>query len=84
MLDLDESNLPGRRDEHGRVTDGGVNTIPLDTEIHEQITVTNGYVINKWLRKSVYDDKHIFNNGETIVDNYVNDATHVDAHKMQI
>ena len=35
------------------------------------------------LRKSVYDDKHTFNNGETIVDNYVNDATHVDMRKMQ-
>ena len=42
---------------------------------------TNDY--DKWLRKSVYDDKHILNNGETIVDNYVNDATHVDARKMQ-
>ena len=42
---------------------------------------TNDY--DKWLRKSVYDDKHIFNNGETIVDNYVNDVTHVDTHKMQ-
>ena len=38
---------------------------------------------DKWLRKSVYDYKHTLNNGETIVDNYVNDATHVDAHKMQ-
>ena len=38
---------------------------------------------DKWLRKSVYDDKHTFNNGETIADNYVNDATHVDTHKMQ-
>ena len=36
--------------------------------------MTNGYV------RVVYDDKHILN-GETIVDNYVNDATHVDAHK---
>ena len=51
---------------------GGVNTIPPDTEIHD-----------KWLRKSVYDYKHTSNIGETIVDNYVNDATHVDAHKMQ-
>ena len=42
---------------------------------------TNDY--DKWLRKSVYDYKHTSNNGETIVDNYVNDATHVDAHKMQ-
>ena len=54
-----------------------VNTIPPDTEIHEQMTMTNGYV------KSVYDDKHTFNNGETIVDNHVNDVTHTDAHKMQ-
>ena len=59
---------------------GGVNTIPPDTAIHEQI---NGYAKDKWLRKSVYDDKHTFNNGETIVDNYVNDATHVDTHNMQ-
>ena len=34
-----------------------VNTIPPDTAIHEQMTTT------KWLRKSVYDDKHTFNNG---------------------
>ena len=38
---------------------------------------------DKWLRKSVYDDKHTFNNGETIVDNNVNDATHVDMREMQ-
>ena len=38
---------------------------------------------DKWLRKSVYNDKHTFNIGETIVDNNVNDATHVDLHKMQ-
>ena len=31
----------------------------------------------------MYDDKHILNNGETIVDNNMNDATHVDMHKMQ-
>ena len=42
---------------------------------------TNDY--DKWLRKSVYDYKHTSNIGETIVDNYVNDATHIDAHKMQ-
>ena len=45
--------------------------------------MTNGYVMTHGYVKSVYDDKHTFNNGETIVDNYVNDATHVDAHKMQ-
>ena len=50
--------------------------MPPDTEIHEQMT-------DKWLRKSVYDDKHTFKNGETIVDNYVNETTHVDAPKMQ-
>ena len=54
-----------------------VNTIPPDTEIHEQ----NDY--DKWLRKSVYDDKHTSNIGETIVDNNMNDATHVDLHKLQ-
>ena len=57
-----------------------LNIIPPDTAIHEQI---NGYAKDKWQRKSVYDDKHTFNNGETIVDNYVNDATHVDMRKMQ-
>ena len=31
----------------------------------------------------MYDYKHTSNIGETIVDNYVNDATHVDSHKMQ-
>ena len=59
---------------------GGVNTIPPDTEIHEQITWLRN---DKWPRKSVYDYKHTSNIGETIVDNCVNDATHVDAHKMQ-
>ena len=53
------------------------------TEIHEQMTMTNDYVMTNWLRKSVYDDKHILNKSETIVDIYVNDATHVDMHKMQ-
>ena len=47
----------------------------------EEIILTNDY--DKWLRKSVYNDKHTFNNGETIVDNNVNDATHVDLHNMQ-
>ena len=56
---------------------GGVNTIPPEPEIHEQIYMT------KRLRKSVYDFKHTSNIGETIVNNNVNDATHVDAHKMQ-
>ena len=50
---------------------GGVNTIPPDTENSR----TNNY--DKWLRKSVYNDKHTFNIGETIVDNNMNDATHV-------
>ena len=31
----------------------------------------------------MYDYKHTYNNGETIVDNNVNDATHEDLHKMQ-
>ena len=53
-----------------------VNTVPPDTTIHEQMTMINGYV-------RVYDDKHILSNGETTLDNYVNDATHVDAHEMQ-
>ena len=56
---------------------GGVNTIHPHTAIHK----TNDY--DKWLRKSVYDYKHTSNIGETIVDNYVNDATHVDLHKLQ-
>ena len=56
---------------------GGVNTIPPDTEIHEQMTMTKG------LRKSVHDYKHILNIGERIVDNNMNDATHVDLHKLQ-
>ena len=61
---------------------GCVNTIHPEPEIHEQMT--DKWLRNdKWLRKSVYDDKHTSNIGETIVDNYVNDATHVDAHKMQ-
>ena len=38
---------------------------------------TNGYV------KSVYDDKHTFNIGETIVDSNMNDATHIDMRNMQ-
>ena len=42
---------------------------------------TNGYV--KWLRKSVYNEKHTLNKGEIIVDNNVNDATHVDMRNMQ-
>ena len=48
---------------------GSVNTIPPDTEIHEQMTMTNGYV--KVCTTT------------TIVDNNVNDATHVDMRKMQ-
>ena len=55
----------------------GVNSIPPEPEIHEQ------NIYDKWLRKSVYGFKHTSNIGETIVNNYVNDATHVDAHKMQ-
>ena len=46
---------------------GGVNRILLDTAIHEQ----NGYEKDKWIRKSVYNDKHTFDNGETIVDNNI-------------
>ena len=61
---------------------GGVNTIPPEPEIHEQIYIYI-YIYDKWLRKSVHDYKHILNIGERIVDNNVNDATHVDAHKMQ-
>ena len=55
-----------------------VNTIPPYTAINSR---TNDY--DKWLRKSVYNDKHTFNIGETIVENNMNDATHVDTHKMQ-
>ena len=51
---------------------GGVNTIPPDTEIHEQMTTTNGY-----------DYKHTSNIDETIVDNNMNDATHADKLTMQ-
>ena len=52
---------------------GGVNAIPPDAEIHEQMTMTNGY--GKVC--------HTSNIGETIVDNNVNDATHVVLHKLQ-
>ena len=56
---------------------GCVNTIHPEPEIHEQIYVT------KRLRNNVYNSKHILNNAERNVNNYVNDAMHVDAHKMQ-
>ena len=52
---------------------GGVKTIPPDTAIHEQ----------KWLRKSVYNDKYTFNTFETTVDNHKSDATHMDMRNMQ-
>ena len=55
---------------------GGVNTIHPHTAIHEQITMTKA-------TKSVYDYKHTLNIGETIVDNNVHNATHVDLHKLQ-
>ena len=54
----------------------GVNTIHPEPEIHEQI-------YDKRLRNIVHDSKHILNNAERNVNNYVNDAMHVDAHKMQ-
>ena len=54
-----------------------VNTIHPEPEIHEQINVT------KRLRNNVYNSEHILNNAERNVNNYVNDAMHVDAHKMQ-
>ena len=38
---------------------------------------------NKWLRKSVYNDKYTFNTFETIVDNDKSDATHIDMRNMQ-
>ena len=56
---------------------GGVKGMYPAPYIHEQMTTS------KWLRKSVYNDKHTFNIFETIVDNYVNDATHVDMRNMQ-
>ena len=56
---------------------GCVNTIHPEPEIHEQINVT------KRLRNNVYNSEHILNNAERNVNNYVNDAMHVDAHKMQ-
>ena len=31
----------------------------------------------------MYNDKHTFNIGETIVDNNMNDATHTDMRNMQ-
>ena len=54
-----------------------VNTIHPEPETHEQINMTNGY------GKSVQDYKHILNIGERIVNNNVNDATHVDLHTLQ-
>ena len=56
---------------------GGVNTIPPEPEIHEHIYMT------KRLRNNVYNLKHILNNAERNVNNCVNDATHVDLHKLQ-
>ena len=47
---------------------GGVKRIPPDTAIHEQ----------KWLRKSVYNDKNIL---KTNVDNDKSDTTHTDMRK---
>ena len=38
---------------------------------------------NKWLRKSVYNDKYTFNIIETIVDNDKSDTTHNDMRNMQ-
>ena len=39
---------------------------------------------NKWLRKSVYNDKYTFNTFiETIVDNGKSDTTHTDMRNMQ-
>ena len=65
--------------QQSTVTDGRCkyNTIPPETEIHEQMTMTNGYV------KVCTTTSTLSTTGETIVDNYVNDATHVDMCKMQ-
>ena len=60
--------------QQSTVTDG---VCKYNTSWHRN-SRTNDY--DKWLRKSVYDDKHTFNNGETIVDNNMNDATHADTH----
>ena len=54
-----------------------VNTIHPEPEIHEQIYMT------KRLRNNVYNYKHILTYIERTVNNTVNDAMHVDAHKMQ-
>ena len=56
---------------------GGVNTIHLEPEIHEQICRTN------MLRNIVHDSKHILNNAERNVNNNVNDATHADELTVQ-
>ena len=42
-----------------RIIVRSVNTIPPDTEIHEQMTMTKWLRNDKWLRKSVYNDKHL-------------------------
>ena len=52
---------------------GVVKRIPPDTAIHD----------NKWLRKSVYNDKYTFNIIKTIVDNNKNAATHMDMRNVQ-
>ena len=56
---------------------GSVNTIPPDTEIHEQITMTNGY------GKVCTTTSTLPTSVRPFVDNNVNDATHVDLHKLQ-
>ena len=56
---------------------GGVNTIHPEPEIHEQTYMT------KRLRNNVYNSKHILNNAERIVNNYVNGATHADKRTLQ-
>ena len=56
---------------------GGVNRIPPETEIHEQTTVTNGYEKVSTTRSTLPTTVR------PLLDNYVNDATHVDLHKMQ-
>ena len=63
--------------QQSTVTDGECK---YNTSWYRNSRTTN---YDKWLRKSVYNDKHTTSIGETIVDNNVNDATHVDMRNMQ-
>ena len=62
-----------------RALERPVNRIPPDTAIHEQMATQK----DKWLRKSVYNDKYTFNTFETTVDNHKSDATHINMRIMQ-